>query len=148
MIPLPNADVIFNLLARLVDGPDAEIMGYLGDALSEAGRDDLYRILQGLCPECGGPMRRLKETNPCGVGQPEKYYRCRDCRETDVDYADTAAGPWHLFNQRWRRVCRLLKVRGCPNLAHDRYPRPGIRAIAFWNPAPACPQCAGRGIIP
>lgn len=145
MIPLPNADVIFNLLAQMVAGPNPDAMPYLADALAEAGRDDLRWILEGLCPLCGGEMKKTKRLHSAG-DRNAKYWRCKRCRETDVDYADIETA--YLFNQRWRRVCRLLKVRECPGGNHSYFPRPDIIAMAIWVNNPKCPRCDGRGIIP
>ena len=143
MIPLPNADVIFNLLARLVDGPGPDALLFLGEALEDAGRLDLKHILAGSCPECGGEMRATKEINAAGDHRREKYHRCRKCREIDVDYAEPSLAPNYLWDARYRRVCRLLRVRECPGPAHDWPMHPHV-----WRGNPECFRCKGRGIIP
>ena len=117
MIPLPNADVIFNLLARLVDGPDPDALLFLGEALEDAGRLDLKHILLGQCPECGGEMRATRITNGAAVLR-DKYWK-------------------------YRRVCRLIRVRECPGPAHDWPMHPHV-----WRDNPECIRCKGRGIIP
>ena len=142
MIPLPNADVIFNLLARLVDGPDPDALLFLGEALEDAGRLDLKHILLGQCPECGGEMRATRITNGAAVLR-DKYWKCRICREIDVDYAEPSMGPNSLWDARYRRVCRLIRVRECPGPAHDWPMHPHV-----WRDNPECIRCKGRGIIP
>lgn len=129
---------LFDLLVAAVKSPDDLFLrAVLCDRLEEDGYVAQRNVLHGLCPDCGGKLRRRKKDD--GLVRSDIWWagaHCRLCDRDDVMYSPNAI-------TQLNRVVRELGCVMCPSIRHDI----GWPKSSKWYQAEGCPRCGGRGLV-